>query len=151
MVGPGIAGTLEYPDGHCGGAVPGGGIPNLGEIMPAYNCPDNVSASDPEAPWNKDEAMEEGDVYQFRDFYIPSYMMGGIERYIRKGIPPGDFLTAVICNDLAESVARADDENIANLPAYVAYFYNEAPGYCWGSKERMKEWMEKFQKDESNG
>ena len=112
--------------------------------MSAYNCPDNVSALDPEAPWNKEEVEVEEDVYQFRDFFIPLRMMGAIERYVTKGIPPCDFLTAVICNDLAESVARADEENIANLPAYVAYFYNEVTGSCWGSRERMKAWVEKF-------
>ena len=113
--------------------------------MSAYNCPDNVSALDPEAPWNKEEVEVEEDVYQFRDFFIPLRMMGAIERYVTKGIPPGDFLTAVICNDLAESVARADEENIANLPAYVAYFYNEVTGSCWGSREKMVAWVNKFQ------
>ena len=109
--------------------------------MAGYNCPDNVSASDPEAPWNKEEVVEE-DVYQFRDFYIPLRMMGAIDRYIKHGIPPGDFLTAVICNNLSEAVARADEENMANLPAYVAYFYNEAPGLCWGSRIKMDTWIE---------
>ena len=76
-----------------------------------------------------------------KNFYIPERMMGGIERYINDKINPGDFLQAVICNDLREAVGRADDENIRNLPAYVAYFYNEAPSLCWGSKEKMEAWL----------
>ncbi len=96
--------------------------------------------------------MDNGEeaVYTFRDFYIPAYMMGGIQRYINNGIPPGDFLTAVICNDLMEAVARADDTNIRNLPAYVAYFYNEAPSLCWGSKEKFDKWygLESLNKEE---
>jgi len=80
-------------------------------------------------------------MYTFKGFHIPKRMMGGITRYIENGIPPGDFLTAIICNDLAQAVSRADDENIANIPAYVGYFHNEAPSGCWGSYEKMGIWM----------
>ena len=82
-------------------------------------------------------------MYKFREWHIPERMMGGIERYINHGIATGDFLTAIICNDLKGAIGRADDENIQNIPAYVAYFYNEAPASCWGSPETMKAWMEK--------
>ncbi|MBT8489906.1 MAG: hypothetical protein KJN62_02540 [Deltaproteobacteria bacterium] len=80
--------------------------------------------------------------YNFHQFYIPARMGSGIKRYIKNRIRPGDFLSAVICNDLKESCGRADDENMANLPAYVAYFYNYAPSPCWGSKEKMELWLE---------
>ena len=30
---------------------------------------------------------------------------------------------------------------MANIPAYVGYFYNEAPSNCWGSSELMGAWM----------
>ncbi len=82
-------------------------------------------------------------VYRFRDFYIPARMMSGIRRYIDDGTPTGDFLRAVIGNDLQEAVGRADDENLANLPAYIGYFYNEAPLPCWGSKEKMQAWIDR--------
>ena len=84
--------------------------------------------------------MNDGN-YTFRDFYIPIHMMDGIRRYIDDHIPPGDFLSSIITNDLRESVGRADDENIRNIPAYVSYFYNEAPSSCWGSAEKMNEWL----------
>lgn len=71
---------------------------------------------------------------------IPERMMPGIQRYINDGIIPGDFLQAVICNNLREAVGRADDENLQNLPAFVMYFHNEAPGACWGSKDKMEAW-----------
>lgn len=81
-------------------------------------------------------------MYKFNQFYIPDRMMGGIRRYIDQGIVPGEFLCAVIQNDLRETVGRADEENMGNLPAYVAYFYNEAPSLCWGSPKAMQEWIE---------
>ena len=82
-------------------------------------------------------------MYKFQEFYIPERMMEAIDRYVKQGLYPGGFLSAVIENDLSNAVGRADDENIRNLPAYVAYFYNEAPGGCWGSKKNMKNWMSK--------
>ena len=79
--------------------------------------------------------------YQFKGFYIPERMMGGIKRYVEHGIPPGSFLTAVICNDFVRACETADDENMRNLPAYANYFYWGVPGRAWGSKEKMDAWM----------
>ena len=79
-------------------------------------------------------------------YQIPETMMGGIRRYIDFGIAPGGFLYAVICNDLKEAVGCADSENLANLPAFVFYFYNDAPSKCWGSPEKAKVWMDGFGK-----
>ena len=79
--------------------------------------------------------------YRYRQFVVPSYMMGGIERWIEEGIEPGDFLTGIIKNDLKQACAHADDHNLANLPAYVALFYNGAPGDCWGSEDNFQRWQ----------
>lgn len=79
--------------------------------------------------------------YRFRDFYIPERMMPLIERYVNEHVKPGNFLTSVICNNLRDACGMADEENQANLPAYVAYFYNEAPADCWGSPEHMERWL----------
>ena len=91
-------------------------------------------------------------MYKFRGYYIPERMRFGIERYINYGIPPGGFLKAVITNNLSEAIARADDENLANLPAFVAYFYNEAPSMCWGSVENYRKWkgLNNMNKEVSN-
>ena len=80
-------------------------------------------------------------MYKFRQYHIPDRMMGGIKRYIEDHVKPGDFLRAVICNNLKEAVGKADEENMENLPAFVAYFYNDAPSTCWGSEEKYKEWL----------
>ncbi len=84
----------------------------------------------------------------FRDFTIPDHMLEGIERYIDHGIPPGHFLTAIITNNLREAVGRADDDNVQIIPAYVGYFYNEAPSACWGSIEKMNAWINKHMEPE---
>jgi hypothetical protein len=79
--------------------------------------------------------------YQFRQFEISEHMLYHIRRYVERHEPVGDFLTAVICNDLSEACGRADDDNLVNLPAFVAYFYNEADSRCWGSCEKMEKWL----------
>jgi hypothetical protein len=82
--------------------------------------------------------------YRFKQFYIPDRMMLGLTRYVEHGTLPGDFLRAVICNNLQLAVGHADDENMANLPAFVGWLYNEAPGGCWGSREKMIAWHEQM-------
>ena len=79
--------------------------------------------------------------YSFRGFTISPHMMGAIRRYINDRLPPGDFLTGIITNDLRRATLHADDTNIGNIPAFVAYFYNEAPSQCWGSQQNMDRWM----------
>lgn len=87
-------------------------------------------------------------MYTFKNYYISDKMMNAIDRYLNNGIVPGDFLQAVICNDLFSAVGRADEENCRNLPAFVAYFYNEAPLESYGSREKLLEWSKQFHKKE---
>jgi len=73
--------------------------------------------------------------------------MGGLKRYTRQGIKPGDFLCAVIRNDLRGAVERADDEMIHVIPAIVEYLYNHAPIGCWGHPGAIETWI-KHMEDE---
>ena len=83
--------------------------------------------------------------YRFRQWTIPARMMQALTRYVDDHCPVGDFLTAVLRNDLREACGRADEENLANLPAFVAYLYNEAPAACWGSAEKVAAWLKQRQ------
>ncbi len=71
----------------------------------------------------------------------PLHMMESLERYVEHGILPGNFLQAVLCNDLTMAVGRADSVNIHLIPEYVKYLYNEAPSACWGSPEKVRAWV----------
>lgn len=73
---------------------------------------------------------------------IPLRMHGGLIRWILDGIKPGHFLTAVIENNLSESISRGDEINIALLQNYVKFLYNDAPSNCWGSKEKVELWAQ---------
>jgi len=74
---------------------------------------------------------------------LPQHIRGGMKRYVEEHVLPGNFLQAVICNDLTEAFIRADDINIEKMFEIVGFMYWEVPRMCWGSKEKMKKWMEK--------
>ena len=73
-----------------------------------------------------------------------AHMVGAVQRYLGRGISPGQFLTAVICNDLKGAFGRADMDNAAAMRDWVRFFCNEVPGDAWGSPEVMKAWQRKF-------
>ena len=72
---------------------------------------------------------------------IPAHMQEALRRYVLGHRKPGDFLYAVICNDLQKAVGHADEQQLPLLRTYVRWFYNIAQGNCWGSPERMKGWL----------
>lgn len=74
---------------------------------------------------------------------IPATTQGALRRYVENGLAPGGFLTAVLCNDLMDAIARADNDNLRNLKSICLFVYNCIPGDAWGSKERMDAWMQK--------
>lgn len=82
--------------------------------------------------------------YTFWSYRIPDHMAPALEAWISKGKLPGDFLQALLRNDLRGTIERGDAENIANLKAYIGYLYNEAPGACWGSPEKVEAWAARF-------
>lgn len=73
---------------------------------------------------------------------IPPSTKGSIDRWVKDGCPVGGFLTAVLCNDLADALGRADQFNAPNLDAIVGYLYNECPSGCWGSRAKYEAWKE---------
>lgn len=71
---------------------------------------------------------------------LPEHISDSVKLYIEEGRPTGDFLQSVICNQLKESFAFADDINIERMFDIVSFFYNQAPLLCWGSRKRMEKW-----------
>lgn len=73
----------------------------------------------------------------------PRVIQQSLDRYAREGVPTGDFLRAVLENDLREAIGRADYINMQALPHIVAYCWNRLPSGCWGSPEAVKRWLSK--------
>jgi hypothetical protein len=66
-----------------------------------------------------------------------------LDRYVRYGLPPGGFLSAVLRNDFLGAAGRADDTNSRKLHAWASIIYNVVPHDCHGTAERVQEWIEK--------
>lgn len=71
---------------------------------------------------------------------ISPLLRAGLDRWISHGIPPGDFLLAVLSNDLNGAVRRADSENIHLLPEIVNWLRENAPITSWGSPAAVQHW-----------
>ena len=77
---------------------------------------------------------------------IPNRIKLAIDRHAEHGYPCGSFVTAVLENDFMEAAVGADDECALLLPEIARYIYNNIPGGCCGSPEKVKSWQEQKQK-----
>lgn len=72
---------------------------------------------------------------------LPEHMQHGARDYIEKGVPPGSFLMAVLCNDLTQAFSRADDENRAAMFDWASWLWNECPRRAWGDRKTVDAWI----------
>ena len=71
---------------------------------------------------------------------IPDCMHDPIIRYVEDGVMPGRFLQRVLANDFSGAVVSADDQNIMVLRDYACLMFNDLPGDCWGSPQKVGAW-----------
>lgn len=75
---------------------------------------------------------------------VPVHLRDGLRRYVEHGILPGSFLRALICNDLWDTLCRADDSMDRELiTATFRWLYECAPAECFGSAHKMAAWNSK--------
>jgi len=72
---------------------------------------------------------------------IPRDIKQQIDNYIDNGIPPADFLYAVLINDLRQVAGRADIINRIHLYDIIVYLEKFMPNMAWGSAERVEKWL----------
>lgn len=60
--------------------------------------------------------------------------------YMERGISPGSFGEALLCNDLVDAVHRADWINKDLIPQHVMWLWDNLPYEAWGSKEAYEKW-----------
>ena len=73
------------------------------------------------------------------EYGIPYYTMESIDKYVNCGVC-GDFVRAVMENNLMEALGRADSENRAAIFEICLYVHNRIPDMCHGSAEKVKAW-----------
>ena len=72
---------------------------------------------------------------------IPASVKASLVAYVDSRIPTGDFLRAVLSNDLSGAVNRADADNSPHLVAITKYVYWQLPADCWGSERKVDLWL----------
>lgn len=75
---------------------------------------------------------------------VPEHCQQGVEDYLLEGHRQGDFLMAVMCNDLMEAAVRADMHNRHALHAYAIVLHNDFPSIpmkAYGSDEIVEAWI----------
>lgn len=72
---------------------------------------------------------------------VPEHIQGALKRYYEDGIPGGDFLHAVLCNNLAGAFRQADSKNLTRLRYIVQWVYWVLPASAWGNSEAVEAWM----------
>lgn len=68
-------------------------------------------------------------------------MRSAIFGWIEHGRMPGDFLQAVLRNDMMRALLLADEDNQKRLVQLAQFFYNYTPGECYGSAANMQRWQ----------
>lgn len=82
---------------------------------------------------------------------IPPSIKRGMVDHIKHGAPTGAYLTAVLANDLADAVARADEGSLAAVRDTMSWLCNYAPPECWGSPEKVQQWRDAHRGAEALG
>ena len=77
---------------------------------------------------------------------IPARIREGLDRYACYGVQTGDFLQAVLSNNLMEAIGRADVDSLAAIQPICKYVHNALPGVCHGSPEKVRSHIEKARK-----
>ena len=72
---------------------------------------------------------------------VPAHMHDGIRNYVQHGIPGGSFLDACLKNDLWQACNRADNINAYQLQNIMRFLDQHAPQGCWGSREKVEQWI----------
>lgn len=64
-----------------------------------------------------------------------------LSAYIDRRQVPGDFLIAVLANDLRAALGAASEVEQASLPALVSWLRERAPRGSWGSVGLVDSWL----------
>lgn len=73
---------------------------------------------------------------------IPPAIMEGLIAHRDRLHPVGGFLTACLENDLRGAISRADEGSARGLFQIVGWLYWEMPSPAWGSREKVRAWLE---------
>ncbi len=74
---------------------------------------------------------------------IGEAMAPGLALWVTDGVPPGDFLAAVLQNNLMDAIRYADSHNEDRLLNWGRVLYDYVPSACYGSPLKYSNWIDK--------
>lgn len=81
------------------------------------------------------------------DTFVPPHLREGIINHIQTGRGVGNFLDAVLCNDLRNAIFCADRVSLQALPTIVRWLHNYAPSQCHGNENHVRGWIDAREAD----
>jgi hypothetical protein len=72
---------------------------------------------------------------------VPHPLHEGLVEYIAARRPTGQFLRAVLENDLREACIRADEVNRFEIVNIVLFLHGYVPSPAWGSPAAVDAWL----------
>ena len=80
--------------------------------------------------------------FRFHGKSIPVHMISAVFWYFNHHRRPGDFLLALLENDLMVALRRGDYQNLEALRVWGSFLHNEAPSNAYGSPEKVAAWLQ---------
>jgi hypothetical protein len=74
---------------------------------------------------------------------IPLFTLGGLVRYVERGIQTGSFLQYMLSNDVLNAVKYADTENREHIVDIILFMHQALPYEAFGSPEKYTAWINK--------
>ena len=75
---------------------------------------------------------------------LPDISQEALKNYFLYALPPGGFLTSLLCDDpWTEVISRADHWNKPILGKYLQWLQEYAPPGSWGSDAAVAAWLNK--------
>ena len=72
---------------------------------------------------------------------MQQWVINDLQAYKDRGVVPGNFLQAVLHNDLMGAVRFGDDEVLREMREIIQFIRKELPAQAYGSQEEVKEWI----------
>lgn len=85
----------------------------------------------------------------YDEYGIPAVLHGGLDRYLKQGIRPGDYLFFMLTNNLTGVMLHwaGGSPN----PAYelIRFFCSEIPAAAWGTIQKVEAWIAMLREEET--
>lgn len=76
---------------------------------------------------------------------IPGTVLKSLYLYVEYGRKPGDFLTAVLSNQLFQAFQKADSASKAGLDSLIHFIWKHVPVKCYGDARAVERWISECQ------